>query len=95
MDTLILEIYFLIIKISNFWEDLTDTSAKKDIVIPGVDASSANEQQQCFCFQNQIKHFLDILIQKILIYMTKINNFRGDLTSEVFRKSKSIYFWIL
>ena len=27
-----------------------------------------------------MKYFLDTLIQKIIIYIIKLNNFRGDLT---------------
>ena len=36
--------------------------------------------QQCFCFQNQIKYFLDTVIQKTFFKIIKINNFLGDLT---------------
>ena len=36
--------------------------------------------QQCFCFQNEIKHFLDTLTQKLFFQLIEINDFLGDLT---------------
>ena len=36
---------------------------------------------QCFFLQNEIKCFMDTLIQKIIFQIMKINNFQGDLTN--------------
>ena len=41
---------------------------------------------QCVCFQNEIKHFLDTLIQTIFFVEMKINNFQGDLTDDSAKK---------
>ena len=37
-------------------------------------------RKQCFCFQNDIKYFLDTLIQNFLMYIMNLTNFQGDLT---------------
>ena len=48
---------------------------------------------QCFCFQNYIKCFLDTLIQKMFLQIEKINNFQGELTDISVWKEALVMMW--
>ena len=48
---------------------------------------------QCFYFQNEIKVFLDNLIQKIYFVIMKINDFRGHLI-DITVKKEALYLMI-
>ena len=49
-----------------------------------------------FLLSNEIKYFLDTLIQKILFLVTKVKNLRGDLTDvSAIKEALLLMLWLV